>query len=289
VVFSGFSSRNTYLAGQDSIPSDTACYPAKIMHGHIVKLVEDGVDAIFAPCLTYNLDENAGDNHYNCPIVAYYPELLKDNMDILKKTVYFQPFLNINDEKELARELAMLMPEEMGKFTEAQFLHAIQAGFKLYYEHQKAIREEADRIVEEANKRGMRIMVLAGRPYHVDPEINHGIDLLAESLGFAIITEDSIAYRIGKIPTKVLNQWTYHARLYSAAKYVTTRQDMELVQLVSFGCGIDAITSDEVRAILEKEGRIYTQIKIDEINNLSAVNIRLRSLLGALEMRDREK
>ena len=289
VVFSGFSSRNTYLAGQDSIPSDTACYPAKIMHGHIVKLIEDGVDAIFAPCLTYNLDENAGDNHYNCPIVAYYPELLKDNMDILKEVTYFQPFLNINDEKELARELAMLMPEKLGKFTEAQYLHAIRHGFDLYHQYHEAIRKEADRIVDEAHKRGMRIMVLAGRPYHVDPEINHGIDLLAESLGFAIITEDSIAYRIGRIPTKVLNQWTYHARLYSAAEYVTERDDMELVQLVSFGCGIDAITSDEVRSILERKGRIYTQIKIDEINNLSAVNIRLRSLLGALEMRDREK
>ena len=289
VVFSGFSSRNTYLAGQDSIPSDTACYPAKIMHGHIVQLIEQGVDAIFAPCLTYNLDENAGDNHYNCPIVAYYPELLKDNMDILKEVTYFQPFLNINDEKELARELAMLMPEKLGKFTEAQYLHAIRHGFDLYHQYHEAIRAEADRIVDEAHKRGMRIMVLAGRPYHVDPEINHGIDLLAESLGFAIITEDSIAYRIGRIPTKVLNQWTYHARLYSAAEYVTERDDMELVQLVSFGCGIDAITSDEVRSILERKGRIYTQIKIDEINNLSAVNIRLRSLLGALEMRDREK
>ena len=289
VVFSGFSSRNTYLAGQDSIPSDTACYPAKIMHGHIVQLIEQGVDAIFAPCLTYNLDENAGDNHYNCPIVAYYPELLKDNMDILKEVTYFQPFLNINDEKELARELAMLMPEKLGKFTEAQYLHAIRHGFDLYHQYHEAIRKEADRIVDEAHKRGMRIMVLAGRPYHVDPEINHGIDLLAESFGFAIITEDSIAYRIGRIPTKVLNQWTYHARLYSAAEYVTERDDMELVQLVSFGCGIDAITSDEVRSILERKGRIYTQIKIDEINNLSAVNIRLRSLLGALEMRDREK
>ena len=289
VVFSGFSSRNTYLAGQDSIPSDTACYPAKIMHGHIVKLIEDGVDAIFAPCLTYNLDENAGDNHYNCPIVAYYPELLKDNMDILKQITYFQPFLNINDEKELARELMMLMPEKLGKFTEAQYLHAIRHGFDLYHKYHEELRAEADRIVKEANEKGMRIMVLAGRPYHVDPEINHGIDLLAESLGFAIITEDSIAYRIGRIPTKVLNQWTYHARLYSAAEYVTEREDMELVQLVSFGCGIDAITSDEVRSILERKGRIYTQIKIDEINNLSAVNIRLRSLLGALEMRDREK
>ena len=289
VKFSGFSSRNTYLAGQDSIPSDTACYPAKIMHGHIVKLVEEKVDAIFAPCLTYNLDENAGDNHYNCPIVAYYPELLKDNMDILKEVTYFQPFLNINDEKELAREFMMLMPEKLGKFTEAQYLHAIRAGFDLYYDHQKKIRAEADRIVEKAHEKNMRIMVLAGRPYHVDPEINHGIDLLAESLGFAIITEDSIAHNIGKIPTKVLNQWTYHARLYSAAEYVTTREDMELVQLVSFGCGIDAITTDEVRAIIERKGRIYTQIKIDEINNLSAVNIRLRSLLGALEMRDREE
>ena len=289
VKFSGFSSRNTYLAGQDSIPSDTACYPAKIMHGHIIKLVEEGVDAIFAPCLTYNLDENAGDNHYNCPIVAYYPELLKDNMDVLKQITYFQPFLNINDEKELAREFMMLMPESLGKYTEAQYLHAIRAGFERYHKYHEELRAEGERIVEEAHKRGMRIMVLAGRPYHVDPEINHGIDLLAESLGFAVITEDSIAYHVGRIPTKVLNQWTYHARLYSAAKYVTERDDMELVQLVSFGCGIDAITTDEVRAILEREGRIYTQIKIDEINNLSAVNIRLRSLLGALEMRDKEK
>lgn len=155
-------------------------------------------------------------------------------------------------------------------------------------EFRSDLRDEAARIIEKARKDNKRIMVLAGRPYHADPEINHGIDLLAESLGFAVISEDSVAYLSEKINTAVLNQWTFHARLYSAANYVTSQPDMELVQLVSFGCGIDAITSDEVRSILERKGKIYTQIKIDEINNLSAVNIRLRSLLGALEMREKK-
>ncbi len=286
VQFSGLSSRETYLLGQDSIPSDTVCYPAKIMHGHIEKLINDGVDLIFAPCLTYNIEENAGDNHYNCPVVAYYPELLKDNMDRLKNVRYLAPFLNINDEKELARELYVTMPKDILDIGKKRYLEAVRAGFSKYYAYKADLFKEADRIIAASREKGKRIMVLAGRPYHIDPEIGHGIDLLAVSLGFSVITEESIAARIGKVDTNILNQWTFHQRLYSAAHYVLTQKDMELVQLVSFGCGIDAITTDEVRSILEKEGRIYTQIKIDEINNLSAVNIRLRSLLGALEMRE---
>lgn len=286
VKLSGLSSRETYLLGQDSIPSDTVCYPAKLMHGHIETLIKDGVDAIFAPCLTYNIEENAGDNHYNCPVVAYYPELLKDNMEILSEVKYMAPFLNINDEKELARELSVTIPKDVCDVTKKRYLEAVRAGFAKYNEYKKVLFAEAERIIETARSKNMKIMVLAGRPYHIDPEIGHGIDLLAASLGFAIITEESVAPRIGKVPTNVLNQWTFHQRLYSAAHYVCDMPDMELVQLVSFGCGIDAITTDEVRSILEKKGKIYTQIKIDEINNLSAVNIRLRSLLGALEMRE---
>ncbi|MCR5847784.1 MAG: acyl-CoA dehydratase activase [Lachnospiraceae bacterium] len=287
VKLSGLSSRNTYLLGQDSIPSDTVCYPAKVMHGHIEMLVKDGVDAIFAPCLTYNIDEKMGDNHYNCPVVAYYPELLKDNMDVLKKVRFLSPYLNICEEKELARELDNTLPKDLINADKKRLLKAIRAGFEKYYKYKEDLYNETERIIEEARKSGKRIMVFAGRPYHIDPEISHGIDLLACSLGFAVITEESIAPKVGKVATNVLNQWTFHQRLYRAAHYVVTQKDMELVQLVSFGCGIDAITTDEVRSIVEKEGRIYTQIKIDEINNLSAVNIRLRSLIGALEMREK--
>ena len=289
VKLSGLSSRETYLLGQDSIPSDTVCYPAKVMHGHIEQLVKDNVDAIFAPCLTYNIDEKAGDNHYNCPVVAYYPELLKDNMDVLKEIRYISPFLNICDEKELARELDVNLPKDFMNFNKARYLEAVKAGFAKYRKYKEDLYAETERIISKARESGKKIMVLAGRPYHIDPEISHGIDLLACSLGFAVITEESISERVGKVSTNVLNQWTFHQRLYRAASYSVTQEDMELVQLVSFGCGIDAITTDEVRSIVEKNGRIYTQIKIDEINNLSAVNIRLRSLLGALEMREGKK
>jgi predicted CoA-substrate-specific enzyme activase len=286
VKLSGLSSRETYLLGQDSIPSDTVCYPAKIMHGHIELLVKEKVDAIFAPCLTYNIDEKVGDNHYNCPVVAYYPELLRVNMDILNDVKYLAPFLSVSDEEELARELSLSLPEDLVKADKTRMLEAVKAGFAKYNKYKEDLYAETERIITRARELNKKIMVLAGRPYHIDPEIGHGIDLLACSLGFAVITEESIAPRVGKVPTNVLNQWTFHQRLYRAANYAVTQKDMELVQLVSFGCGIDAITTDEVRSIVENAGRIYTQIKIDEINNLSAVNIRLRSLLGALEMRE---
>ncbi len=285
VVLSGLSNRRIYSKGQYSIPSDTACYPAKIMHGHIEKLVEMGVDAIFYPCLTYNIDEKISDNHYNCPVVAYYSELLNANMQSLKKTKFLYPYLNINNQVELSKEIFKMLSKNFGSINYLQVRYAVKKGFESYNAWMKDTRQKGSEAVEFARAHGKRIMVLAGRPYHIDPEIGHGIDKLATSLGFVVVSEDSISDLVTPQKVKVLNQWTYHARLYNAAKFVSQNPDCEMVQLVSFGCGLDAITTDEVREILESNGKIYTQIKIDEITNLGAVKIRLRSLLGALEER----
>ena len=284
VRFSGFGSRKLYAKGQYSIPSDTACYPAKLMHGHIEALIEEGVDAIFYPSLTRNVDERVSDNHYNCPVVAYYSELLYANMDSLSTTRFFYPYLNINSEKALSAELLRFLNEEFGGFEKREVARAVRSAYRAYARHMAAIRAEGERAVHLAKKNGNRLMVLCGRPYHIDPEVGHGIDKLATTLGFSVVSEDAVAH-LASSPAKVsvLNQWTYHARLYNAARFVTEQKNAELVQLVSFGCGIDAITTDEVRELLEEGNKLYTQIKIDEITNLGAVTIRLRSLLGALE------
>lgn len=283
VTFSGPSTRELYMKGQFTIPSDTACYPAKIMHGHMEQLCERGVDTIFYPCLTYNINEHTGDNHYNCPVVAYYSELLKGNMESLRKVEFLHPYLNINDPKELAKELYAILGDRCGGFKKSEIKRAVKKAFDAYSQWMTDIRHEGELAIKWARARGNRVMILCGRPYHTDPEIGHGIDKLATSLGFAVVTEDSIAGLTSSAPVNVLNQWTYHARLYAAARYAADHEDVQLVQLVSFGCGIDAITTDEVRTILESRGRLYTQIKIDEITNLGAVTIRLRSLIGALE------
>ena len=284
VRFSGFSDRAVYAKGQYSIPSDTACYPAKLMHGHIETLIEAGLKVIFYPSLTYNVNENRGDNHYNCPVVAYYSELLNGNMDSLKDVKFLFPYLNVNDRKELAKELTHYLRTQLDeRLSEKEIRTATDAAYRAYEAFMADIRREGEAALALAKKRGARVMILAGRPYHIDPEVGHGIDKLATALGFAVVTEDSVAHLTAPPRVNVLNQWTYHARLYSAAKYAAEHPGVELVQLVSFGCGIDAITTDETRAILESAGRLYTQIKIDEITNLGAVNIRLRSLLGALE------
>ena len=282
VEFSGFSSRGLYSKGQYSIPSDTACYPAKIMHGHIEKLIERGVDIIFYPCLTYNVDESISDNHYNCPVVAYYSELLSGNMESLRNVEFLYPYVNINSEKEFVRGMWNALKGREG-IRKKDVVRAANEAYRAYDEWMRSIRVEGDRAIAWAREREKRIMILAGRPYHIDPEIGHGIDRLAANLGFVVVTEDSLDLSNVRPRVNVLNQWTYHARLYAAAKYASENADVELVQLVSFGCGIDAITTDEVRSILESRGKLYTQIKIDEITNLGAVNIRLRSLLGALD------
>lgn len=283
VIVSKMSTKRTYEKGQFSIPSDTACYPAKIMHGHIEELIERGADAIFYPCLTYNVDEGFSDNHYNCPVVAYYSELLGGNVESLEKVNFLYPYLNINVKKELVRGLYAYLSEFYTDIKESEIKRAVKRGFGDYNAYMSALRTEGERAVEYARRNGKRIMVLAGRPYHADAEIGHGIDKLAVSLGFVVVSEDSVCHLADPKPVRVLNQWTYHARLYRAANFVAENDDVQLVQLVSFGCGVDAITTDEVRAILEKKGKFYTQIKIDEITNLGAVKIRLRSLIGALE------
>ena len=286
VILSEPSSRATYERGQFSIPSDTACYPAKIMHGHIENLLSRGVDTIFYPCLSYNIDEHESANHYNCPVVAYYAVLLNGNMDHLRKADFFYPYLNLDSEKILTNTLYRAFCERNAGIAKGEVRSAVKAGFAAYNTYMNTVRAEGEQALAFARANGKRIMILAGRPYHIDPEIGHGIDRLASSLGFVVVSEDSVAH-LAKAPTlHVLNQWTYHARLYRAAMYASEHADTELVQLVSFGCGIDAITTDEVREILETRGKYYTQLKIDEITNLGAVKIRLRSLLGALEKRD---
>ncbi len=286
VILSRLSDRSIYEKGQFSIPSDTACYPAKIMHGHIEWLIEQNCDAIFAPCLTYNVNEKAGENHYNCPVVAYYPEVLRGNMENLSKTTFLYPYLNINNEKVLAKSLADALAPVFGKISISDLKKAIHKAAKKYEDYMFALSVEGARALRYAKASGKRVMILAGRPYHTDPEICHGIDRLASSLGFVVVSEDSIFGLSQPRKLDILNQWTYHARLYRCAEFAATHRDVELVQLVSFGCGIDAVTTDEVRTILERRGKLYTQIKIDEITNLGAVKIRLRSLMGALDEKE---
>ena len=285
VVLPEMSTRRTYEKGQFSIPSDTVCYPAKLMHGHVAELLEKGVDGVFYPCLSYNIDEKGSENHYNCPVVAYYSELLQGNMDDLKNTKFLYPYLNINNKRELTRELCSYLNGFFPGITHKETTAAVKQGFKEYDEYMASVKAEGERALKYAKEHNMRVMILAGRPYHIDSEISHGIDSLAVSLGFVVVSEDSVFHLAPPQKVRVLNQWTYHARLYRAAAFAASRDDVELVQLVSFGCGVDAITTDEVRSILEKSGKFYTQIKIDEITNLGAVNIRLRSLLGALDMK----
>ncbi|MBO7302755.1 MAG: 2-hydroxyacyl-CoA dehydratase, partial [Clostridia bacterium] len=285
VKLSPISTKALYEKGQFSIPSDTACYPAKLMHGHIEALIEMGVDAIFYPCITFNIDEGDTDNHFNCPVVAYYSELLGGNMDSLSSVSFLYPYLNINKEKELVKGLLRMTDFYFANraITKAEVKRAVKNGFTEYKAYMDAVKREGENAIRWARERGKRIMVLAGRPYHIDSEVGHGIDKLATSLGFAVVSEDSVYHLAEPLSVNVLNQWTYHARLYRAARFARENDDVELVQLVSFGCGVDAITTDEVRSILESHGKFYTQIKIDEITNLGAVKIRLRSLMGALE------
>ncbi len=275
------SDRPLYLLGQGAIPSDTVCYPAKLMHGHVQWLIDQGVKKIFYPCMTYNLDEHMGDNHYNCPVVAYYPEVIAANLPEPEKVDFIYDYLGLHNQKDLPKKILAVLKPHFPDLTLGEVRRAAELAYGEYEAYFTRIRSRAEEILSEARAQGRQIIVLAGRPYHVDGEINHGIDKLISGFGVAIITEDSLSHLESPFKSKVLNQWTYHSRLYAAARYIATQKDMNLIQLVSFGCGVDAITTDEVRDILEAEGKIYTQIKIDEIANLGAVRIRIRSLLAA--------
>ena len=285
VVVSPFSNRKLYQTGQATIPSDTACFPAKLSHGHIHWLAEQGVDAVFYPCMSYNLDEHLGDNHYNCPVVAYYPEVLAGNCPELEGIPLLYDYFNLERRKDFCKHFYASLSRTFPGLDKKAVREAIDAAYEEYGRHMQQVRDKGAQIIAEARREGKHIIVLAGRPYHVDPEVNHGIDQLIVRQGAAVVTEDAVSCYEEKFGTSVLNQWTYHSRLYAAAKYCTTQPDMDLVQLVSFGCGLDAITTDETREILQAGGKLYTQLKIDEITNLGAVNIRLRSLFAALQER----
>lgn len=287
VVTSPNSSRSLYLSGQHTIPSDTVCFPAKLMHGHIEALLKENVDAIFYPCLSYNFDEGLGDNHYNCPVVAYYPEVLEANIKALHDVKFIYEYLGIHRRKDFTKKFHAVLEKYFGKFKFSDVAMACNYAYEEHEKHMRLVRMEGRKYLRIANRENKPVIVLAGRPYHLDPEINHGIDKLICDLGAVVVTEDSVSDIAPHVNTKVLNQWTYHSRMYAAAQYVADQQDpnLNLVQLVSFGCGVDAITTDEVRRILEEQDKIYTQIKIDEITNLGAVKIRLRSLFAATKQK----
>ena len=282
-VISDVSTRDMYMKGQHSIPSDTVCYPAKLMHGHIENLLEKGVDAIFYPCMTYNLDEGRASNCYNCPVVAYYPELLKANVSALADFDFMMPYFELADPKRFRKHAVSYFCKKYPQLKKKKVLEAADAAYQAQQEYCTAVRLEGQKAIRYADEHGLDVAVIAGRPYHVDPEINHGIDQLISSFGLVIVSEDAVWQLTDAPEVHVLNQWTYHSRMYGAAKYVTQKENAQLIQLVSFGCGIDAITTDEMRAICENGGKIYTQLKIDEISNLGAAKIRIRSMLAAVE------
>ena len=289
VVLSGHSNKKIYELGIETIPSESVCYPGKIAHGHIENLINKKVKKIFYPCVPFNIREDSrSDNHYNCPVVTSYPETIKANMNLTHKDIkFFKPFVNLDDKETLMKKLFLSLKEE--GVTEYEVNKAVEKGYEALTSYKSDVRKAGHEAIEYINKKGAYGIVLAGRPYHIDPEINHGIPEMINSYGFVVLSEDSISH-LSKVkrPLRVVDQWAYHTRLYNAAEFVAKRNDIELVQLTSFGCGLDAVTTDQVHEILEDNNKIYTLIKIDEINNLGAVRIRIRSLLAAIKER-REK
>ena len=280
VVLSDPSNKKLYRMGEYSIPSDTVCYPAKLAHGHIESLLLRHVDAIFYPCMSYNINEGISDNCFNCPIVGYYPEVLKANVEGLKTTSFISPYVDLNYEKKLIKTLYEALKERFDGIHQKEVKKAVEAGYSALESYKGVIREEGKRAIDYARTHGKRIVALLGRPYHIDPEINHGIDSLLGHLDAVVISEDALYSTSYKPEVEVLNQWTYQARLYSATYEAIKEKDIDIIQLVSFGCGTDAITSDEVSQILEKAGKLYTQLKIDETSNLGAAKIRIRSMFA---------
>ncbi|MBE5040592.1 2-hydroxyacyl-CoA dehydratase [Ructibacterium gallinarum] len=292
VVLSPPSSKAIYEMGMDTISSDTACYPAKLVHGHVKWLIEHDIKTIFYPSINYEKKEDEkADNHYNCPVVAMYPEVIAGNMDdcMTERGVRLRhPFLPYDNDKRLEERLT----EEFSDcgITRTEVHSALEAARKEDREFKEDIAKKADEILERIAKNGGHAVVLAGRPYHLDPEINHGIDQVIASYGFAVLTESSVAH-LSHLPRpiRVLDQWMYHSRLYKAADFCGQRNDVDLVQLNSFGCGIDAVTTDEVEELLSARNKLYTVLKIDEGSNLGAVRIRIRSLKAAIEERKRKQ
>ncbi|MBQ1710896.1 MAG: 2-hydroxyacyl-CoA dehydratase, partial [Treponema sp.] len=294
VVLSQRSSRTVYEKGLETIPSESVCYPGKISHGHLVSLLQRGVKFIFYPCAPYEKQEDSGaGNHYNCPIVTSYPEVLRNNVDELRQDpsiTYMDPFLPIYDKDRLAERLCEELLPKFPQLKKKQIYDAVEKAWNEQEAFKEDVKKAGEEALEEIITKGGSGIVLAGRPYHLDPEINHGIPEMINGLGLAVLTEDSVAH-LGKIerPLRIIDQWVYHNRLYRAAQFVSEMPNLELVQLTSFGCGLDAVTADQVDEILRAKSRMYTLIKIDEGSNLGAVRIRIRSLIAAVKERRRNK
>ena len=288
VVISGKSTPMIYDKGMSTIPSDSLCYPAKLVHGHIMDLVETGVKKIFYPCMPYNMEDdvNRTGNHYNCPVVASYAENIRNNMDVLRNEniKFMEPFLPINDPKKMLQRLTEAFASEGIKQSELK--EAMEAGYKELEQYREDVRQKGKEILETAKEKNLPVILLVGRPYHLDPEINHGIPEMIQSYNLAIVSEDSVYHMdTPKDELSIVNQWSYHARLYHAASFAAAHPEINLIQLSSFGCGLDAITTNQVREITEGHQRLYTMIKLDEVSNLGAARIRLRSLLAVLSRR----
>jgi predicted CoA-substrate-specific enzyme activase len=287
VMVSSRSSRKVFEKGIDSIPSESVCYPAKLVHGHIMDLIDKGIKRIFYPCIPFEQKETKeANNHFNCPIVTSYPETIRGNVEALvdENIDFMKPFLPLDNKKRLKKRLA----EEFREFNISSKVisEAVELGYEALAKYKEDIRNKGQEIIEYIEDNNLRGIVLAGRPYHVDPEVNHGIPEMIANYNLPILTEDAVAH-INPVerPLRVVDQWTYHTRLYNAANFVAHRNDIELVQLNSFGCGLDAVTSDQVQEILSRFDKIYTALKIDEINNLGAARIRIRSLIAVMEER----
>ena len=291
VVLSPVSTRKIYELGIESIPSESECYPAKITHGHVSWLIRNGVKTIFYPCIPYERDEeNGAGNHYNCPIVTSYAENIKNNVEEIETEHirFLSPFMAFTNEKILSTQLEKIMQQEFD-IPASETRAAAHAGWKELLQVKADVEAEGERAVQWCKENKKHGIVLAGRPYHIDPEIHHGIPDMIAGFGLAVLTEDSISH-LGKVerPVVVSDQWMYHSRLYAAASYVKNSEVLDLVQLNSFGCGLDAVTTDQVSDILTGSDKIYTVLKIDEVNNLGAARIRIRSLIAALRVRDRK-
>ncbi|MFP3153043.1 2-hydroxyacyl-CoA dehydratase [Lachnospiraceae bacterium ZAX-1] len=291
-ILSPQSTRSIYEMGIESIPSESECYPAKLAHGHIAWLIKEQVDFIFYPCIPYERNEFPdANNHYNCPIVTSYAENIKNNVDEITngQIRFLNPFMSFQNEEILANQLITVFAAEFN-INATEISAAVAAGWAELMAVHDDIQSKGEETLSYMEETGRRGIVLAGRPYHVDPEIHHGIAELINSYGIAVLTEDSISHlHAVERPLIVMDQWMYHSRLYAAANYVKTRDDLDLIQLNSFGCGLDAVTTDAVNDILTKSGKIYTCIKIDEVNNLGAARIRIRSLLAALRVKEKQR
>ena len=286
VMISGRSNHELFEDGMESIPSENVCYPAKLAHGHIESLLDKGITTIFYPCVSYSEDTTTGqDNNFNCPIVATYPEVIRNNMERLaeEKATFISPFLSLTNREILPRRIAETF-EQWG-VSEDEARAACEAGWEEMDAVRAEIKDKGREAMEYIRENDIKGVVLAGRPYHLDPEVNHGIPELIVGLGTAVLTEDAVVENKLERPLRVRDQWSYHSRLYEAAATAGDDDDLQLVQMVSFGCGLDAITSDQVQEILEGRGDVYTSLKIDEISNLGAARIRLRSLAAAVDER----